>query len=82
MRKQLLGIFLPLLMFCLIAVGETQSTGSTTKHAALLKVNVARSQDAVTLELMTRGQVQPKLSELDSPARIVLALPNTVAATC
>ena len=81
MRKQLLGIFLPLLVFCLIAVGETQSTGSTTKHAALLKVNVARSQDAVTLELMTRGQVQPKLSELDSPARIVLDLPNTVAAT-
>jgi type IV pilus assembly protein PilQ len=81
MRKQLLGIFLPLLVFCLIAVGETQSTGSTTKHAALLKVNVARSQDAVTLELTTRGQVQPKLSQLDSPARIVLDLPNTVAAT-
>jgi type IV pilus assembly protein PilQ len=81
MRKQLLGIFLPLLVFCLLAVGETQSTGSVAKHAALLKVNVAHSQDAVILELTTRGQVKPKVSELDSPVRLVLDLPNTVAAT-
>src|SRR5882762_4272709 len=81
MRKQLLGIILPLLVFCLLAVGETQSTGSAAKHAALLKVNVAHSADAVTLELTTRGQIEPKLSDLDSPARLVLDLPNTVAAT-
>ena len=77
MRKQLLGTILPLLVFCLIAAGETQSTGSAVKHASLLKVNVAHSTDAVTLELTTRGQVEPKISELDSPARLVLDLPNT-----
>ena len=81
MRKQLLGTILPLLVFCLIAAGETQSTGSAVKHSSLLKVNVAHSTDAVTLELTTRGQVEPKISELDSPARLVLDLPNTVAAT-
>jgi type IV pilus assembly protein PilQ len=81
MRKQLLGTILPLLVFCLIAAGETQSTGSAAKHSSLLKVNVAHSTDAVTLELTTRGQVEPKISELDSPARLVLDLPNTVAAT-
>ena len=81
MRKQLLGTILPLLVFCLIAAGETQSTGSAVKHASLLKVNVAHSTDAVTLELTTRGQVEPKISELDSPARLVLDLPNTTLST-
>ena len=81
MRKQLLGTILPLLVFCLIAAGETQSTGSAMKHASLLKVNVAHSTDAVTLELTTRGQVEPKISELDSPARLVLDLPNTTLST-
>ncbi len=81
MRKQLLGTILPLLVFCLLAGGETQSTGSAAKHSALLKVNVAHTSDAVTLELTTRGQVEPKISELDSPARLVLDLPNTSLAT-
>jgi len=81
MRKQLLGTILPLLVFCLMAAGETQSTGSAVKHSSLLKVNVAHSTDAVTLELTTRGQVEPKISELDSPARLVLDLPNTTLAT-
>jgi type IV pilus assembly protein PilQ len=80
MRKQLLGILLPLLVFCMLAGGEIQSTGSV-KRAALLKVNVGHSDGAITLELTTRGQVTPKVSELDSPARLVLDLPNTVAAT-
>ena len=81
MRKQLLGIILPLLVLCLLAGGETLSTGSAAKHSALLKVNVAHTADAVTLELTTRGAVEPKISELGSPARLVLDLPNTVAAT-
>jgi len=82
MRKQLLGSFLVLLMFFLAAAAETQSASSeASKHAALLKVNVAQGDDGVTVELTTRGQVAPKLSDLQSPARVVLDLPNTVAAT-
>ncbi len=65
----------------MLASGQTQSTGSATEHAALLKVNVGHSDDAVTVELLTRGTVAPKVSELGSPARLVLDLPNTVAAT-
>jgi type IV pilus assembly protein PilQ len=82
MRKQWLGILLTLLMLLMAAAAETQGKGSeASKRAALLHINVAHSDDAVTVELTTRGQVAPKLSELKSPARVVLDLPNTVAAT-
>jgi type IV pilus assembly protein PilQ len=74
MRKQLLGVFLPLLALVLIAAAETQSTGT---EAALQKVNVVRGSDGIQLEIIARGAVTPKLSTLDSPARLVLDLPNT-----
>ncbi|HEY1263183.1 MAG TPA: type IV pilus secretin PilQ [Terriglobales bacterium] len=77
MRKQWLGIFLTLLMLLVAAAAETKSTGS--QSAALLHVNVAHGDDAVTVELTTRGQVTPRLSDLKSPARVVLDLPNTMA---
>jgi len=78
MRKQLLGVFLPLLALVLIAAAETQSTGTEPiGHAALQKVNVVRGGDGIQLEIIARGAVTPKLSTLDSPARLVLDLPNT-----
>jgi len=83
MRKQLLGVFLPLLVFVLVAAAaETQSSGTEANtHAALQHVNVLRSQDGVSLEITARGTVVPKVSTLDRPWRVVLDLPNTVAAT-
>lgn len=82
MRKQLLGVSLPLLLVVLMAAAETQSTGTeATKHATLQNVNVVQGEDGITLEITARGQVTPKLSQLDSPARIVLDLPNTALAT-
>ncbi len=82
MRKQLLSVFLPLLVFVLVAAAETPGTGTTgTGRAALEKVNVTRSTDGLNVEFTARGAVTPKLSTLDSPARLVLDLPNTVAAT-
>src|SRR3989441_622462 len=82
MRKQLLSVFLPLLILLFVAAAETQSTvKDSTKHAALQKVNVVRGDDGVSVEITARGQVTPQLSTLDAPARVVVDLPNTVAAT-
>ncbi|HEX4427374.1 MAG TPA: type IV pilus secretin PilQ [Terriglobales bacterium] len=81
MRKQLLGVSLPLLLVVLMAAAETQSTGTETKHATLQKVNVVQGEDGITLEITARGAVTPKLSTLTSPARLVLDLPNTALAT-
>ena len=81
MRKQLL-VFLPLLVLATMAAAETQSTGSEApKRSALIKVQAVPSNDGLNLELTTRGDVSPKVSELDSPARIVLDMPNTFAST-
>ncbi len=82
MRKQLLGVFLPLLAMVLMAAAETQSTGvSGNPHASLQKVNVVRGDDGITLEVIAHGQLTPKLESLEGPARLVIDLPNTAMAT-
>jgi type IV pilus assembly protein PilQ len=78
MRKQLLVVLLPLLV--LSAIGETPSADNT-KHATLQKVDVVRGNDGINVEITSRGQVTPTVSTLEAPARVVVSLPNTVAAT-
>jgi type IV pilus assembly protein PilQ len=81
MRRQLLAIFLPLLILVLVAAAaETPNTGSAA-HSALQRLNVVRSDDGIRIEITARGPVTPKLSTLSSPARLVVDLPNTVEAT-
>jgi len=82
MGKQLLSVFLLLSAVALTAgAAQTQSTASDVpKHAALQKVRVVQGEEGVTLEISARGTVAPQVSTLDHPARIVLDLPNTVAA--
>ena len=83
MRKQQLGVILPLLIvFLVAAAAQTQNTGTeATPHAALQRLNVVRGDGAVSVEFTARGPVTPKLSTLSSPARVVIDLPNTVALT-
>ena len=83
MRKQQLGVILPLLIVVLMAAAaQTQNTGTVaTTHAALQRLNVVRSDDGISVEFTARGPVTPKLSTLSSPARVVIDLPNTVALT-
>src|SRR5215470_917968 len=83
MRKQLLGVVLPLLMLVQVgAAADTQNTGSSaTMHAALQQLHVVRGEDGVSVEITARGPVTPKLSTMSSPARVVIDLPNTVMAT-
>ena len=78
MRKQMLGIFLPLLAMVLMAAAETQSASmNDTTHASLQKVNVVRGNDGITLEVIVHGQLTPKVETLSAPARLVINLPNT-----
>jgi type IV pilus assembly protein PilQ len=87
MRKQLLGVLLPLLIVSLMMAAETQTTGTSTTaqaaetHAVLKRLNVVRGDDGIRVEITALGQVQPKLSTMDHPNRLVMDLPNTVAAT-
>ncbi len=83
MRKQFLAFLMSLLVVVFItAAAQTQSAGTDApKHAALQKVNVVRTGDGFRVEISAPGAVKPRLSTLDSPARIVVDLPNTVVAT-
>src|ERR1700687_2334113 len=83
MRKQFLTVLLPVLVVVLItASAQTQSAGTDApKHAALQEINVVRTSEGFSVEISARGALKPQLSTLDSPARIVVDLPNTVVAT-
>jgi len=81
MRKQLLGLIVALLAFVLIAAAaDTPGKGMATT-AALQRLEVTRGQDGLRVEFNAKGVVAPKVTTLDSPARIVIDLPNTVMAT-
>ena len=78
MRKQLLTVILPLLLLVLAAsAAETPAL----KLSELQRVNVVRGTDDIRVEISSRGEMTPKLSTLDSPARVVVDLPGTVMAT-
>jgi type IV pilus assembly protein PilQ len=80
MRKQLLVVLLPLLV--MIAGAETaNTTAAATDHATLQRVQVLRANDGISVEMIARGSMTPKVSTLNSPARLLVTLPNTVAAT-
>jgi len=83
MRKQLLGVVLPLVILVMMtAAAQTQNSGTAaTEHAALQHLNVVRGDGTISVEFSARGAVTPKLSTLSSPARVVIDLPNTVALT-
>ena len=73
MRKQQLTLFVSLLLAGVAAAAQTPSQ--------LDRVNVVRGTDDIRVEMSSNGKVTPKLSTLDSPARIVVDLPETVMAT-
>jgi hypothetical protein len=81
MRKQLLGLLVPLLAFVLIAAAADMTGKGVAASAALQRLEVAHSQDGLRVEFKAKGTLAPKLTTLDSPARIVVDFPNTVMAT-
>ena len=76
MRKQQLPMLVSLLVLGVAVVAAAAQTPSQ-----LDRVNVVRGTDDIRVEISSRGAVTPKLSSLDSPARVVVDLPATVMAT-
>jgi type IV pilus assembly protein PilQ len=82
MRKQLLSVFLPMLVLGLGAsASEMPASQPASQRNELQRVNVVRGTDEIRVEISARGAVTPKLSTTDSPARLVVDLPGTVMAT-
>ena len=81
MRKQLLGLMVPLLAFVLIAAAADTTGKGVATSAALQRLEVAHNQDGLRVEFKAKGTLAPKVTTLDSPARIVVDFPNTVMAT-
>jgi type IV pilus assembly protein PilQ len=81
MRKQLLGLLVPPLTFVLIAAAADMTGKGVAAGAALQKLEVAHSQDGLRVEFKAKGALAPRVSTLESPARIVVDFPNTVMGT-
>jgi type IV pilus assembly protein PilQ len=74
MRKQHGTMFVTLLVLAAaVAAAQTPSR--------LNRVDVVRGADDIQIEMRASGAVTPKLSTLDTPARVVVDLPETVMAT-
>jgi len=81
MRKQLLSVFLPMLLLGLVASAQMPASQPASQRNELQRVNVVRGTDEIRVVMNARGAVTPKLTTADSPARLVVDLPGTVMAT-
>src|SRR5271167_1411882 len=82
MRKQLLSVFLPMLLLGLVAsAAEMPASQPASQKNELQRVNVVRGTDDIRIAMDARGAVTPKMSTADSPARLVVDLPGTIMAT-
>ncbi|MFZ0687241.1 MAG: type IV pilus secretin PilQ [Terriglobales bacterium] len=81
MRKQLLGLLVPLLVIATIAAAGDITGKEVAAGARLQALQIAHNQDGLRVEFKAKGTLSPKVSTLESPARIVVDFPNTVMAT-
>ena len=85
MRKQQLTMFVSLLVFTVAVVAaaaaQTPASQLAGQRSELERVNVVRGTDDIRVEINARGAVTPKLSTADSPARVIVDLPETVMAS-
>jgi type IV pilus assembly protein PilQ len=80
MRKQLLSVFLPMLVLA-ASSAQTPASQPASQGNELQRVNVVRGTDEIRIEMSARGAMAPKLTTADSPARLVVELPGTTMAT-
>ena len=78
MRKQLLAIFMTLLLVVQVVAAETQSNGAGNS-ASLKRVDVAQAQGGVEVTIVSSTPVVPRTETLNGPPRLVVDLPNTSA---
>ncbi len=57
------------------------AAAAQTPAGRLDRVNVVRGTDDIRVEMTARGVAAPRLTTLDSPARVVVDLPSTVLVT-
>lgn len=81
MRKQLMTMFVALLLLAAVAATAQTSAQPASSRSELERVNVVRSTDDIQVVISSHGAVTPKVSALDSPARVVVDLPETVMAS-
>ena len=81
MRKQLLNIFLLFTLLGLAASAQTAGTQPASEGSQLRHVSVVRGADEIRVEISARGVVAPKVSTADSPARLIVDLPDTSMAS-
>ena len=63
------------LLLVLVVAAAAQTTSQ------LDRVNVVRDADTIRVEMSSQGTLTPKVSTMDSPARVVVDLPETIMAT-
>jgi len=80
MRKQVLGLIVPLLALALVATAA-DVTVKENASSLLQRLEVAHSRDGLRVEFKAKGPLAPKVTMLDSPRRIVVDFPNTIMAT-
>jgi len=80
MRKQMLSVFLPLLVLAASAA-QTPASQPASQRNELQRVDVVRGTDEIRVEISARGAVTPLVSTADSPARLVVDLPGTILIT-
>jgi len=68
-------MFVSLLALVVVVAAAAQAPSQ------LDRVNVVRGTDDIRVEMSSSGTITPKLSTLDSPARVVVDLPATVLAS-
>jgi type IV pilus assembly protein PilQ len=73
-KQQQLAMSIALLLFTVMAA-------AAQAPSQLERVNVVRGADDIRIVMSAKGSLTPKLSTLDSPARLVVDLPATVMAT-
>ena len=54
---------------------------TASAHNQLQKVNVVQSSDTIQIEINSTQAVTPDVTKLDSPARILVVLPDTIVAS-
>jgi type IV pilus assembly protein PilQ len=73
-KQQQLAMLIALLLFTVVAA-------AAQAPSQLERVNVVRGTDDIQVVMSAKGATTPKLSMLDSPARVVIDLPATVMAS-
>jgi type IV pilus assembly protein PilQ len=73
-KQQQLAMLIALLLFTVVAA-------AAQAPSQLERVNVVRGTDDIRVVMSSKGTITPKLTSLDSPARVVVDLPATVMAS-